>query len=126
MKGKFLRSYVSKAGNDVFVYAVSGTPEQIAAFKTAQGDNIREAEDGTPLYFTTRYSGENISLGINQKGGVFVDNSEFKKANSLVKQYGGNLGQEMAKAAAAKLIGGGGSTVTEAQPASSPANLGTM
>ena len=127
MKGKYLRSYVSKNGNDTFVYTVTGTPAQLEQFKAAQGDNYRESEDGTPLFFTTRFAGDNVNFMISQTSGrVTVDNSEFKKAHSLVKQYGGNLGQEMAKAAAARLVGGSTSTATEAQPAAATTGLGNM
>lgn len=125
MKIRLIRSYVSKNGNDTFVYAVSGSKEQLEAFKAAQGNNYREAEDGTPLWFTTRCVGQNGSLVITSKGNVIADTSAYKQAASLCKQYGGNFGQELAKAAVAQLLGGG-NTADASVPASTPADLGGM
>jgi Tfp pilus assembly major pilin PilA len=105
MKIKAIRSYTSKNGNKVFVYAVSGTKEQLEKFKAAQGENYRQAEDGTPLWFTTRSVGAQGELIITTNGKVVPDMSAFDNAASLAKQYGGNLGEELAKAAVAKLLG---------------------
>ena len=96
--------YTSKNGNTTFVYAVSGNDESLKAFKDAQGDYYRE-EDGVSLWFTTRFVGERCPLVITAKGRVIADMSEYKKAESLVKQFGGNFGQELAKQAVAKLGG---------------------
>ena len=46
---------------------------------------------------------------ITSNGNVVADMSDFRKAESLASQYGGNLGQELAKASAASLLGGGAS-----------------
>lgn len=105
MKTKLIRSYKSKAGNTVFVYSVSGTTEQVEAYKAAQGDNYRESEDGTPLWFTTRCIGNTGTLVITSKGKVVPDMSAFEQAASLAKQYGGNFGQELARAAVANILG---------------------
>jgi hypothetical protein len=105
MKVQLSRSYRSQKGNTVFVYTVKGTESQIDAYKAAQGDNYRETEDGVSLWFTTRCIGNNGSLIITEKGKVVPDMSAFEQAASLAKQYGGNFGQELAKAAVANLIG---------------------
>lgn len=110
MKIKALRSYTSKNGNKVFVYSVAGSKEQLAKFKAAQGENYREAEDGTPLWFTTRSVGAAGELIITTNGKVVPDMSAFDNAASLAKQYGGNLGTELAKAAVAQLLGNSSST----------------
>lgn len=106
MKIKLIRSYKSKNGNTVFVYSVTGTPAQIEAYKTAQGDNFREDDKGAALWFTTRCVGNAGTLIITEKGKVVPDMSAFEQAASLAKQYGGNFGQELAKMAAAQLVGG--------------------
>lgn len=62
----------SKTGAPVFVYTVQGTPEELAAYKTAQGDNYRENEDGKPLFFSTRPIEAGSTLQVNSKGGYFV------------------------------------------------------
>jgi hypothetical protein len=89
----------------VFVYTVSGSTEQLEAFKTAQGTNYREAEDGTPLFFTVRCVGDSGTLIITSTGKVVPDMSQFDQAASLSKQYGGNFGQEIARVAAERLLG---------------------
>lgn len=110
MKARKLGSY-KKIGKDnkpytVFRYAVSGTPEQLAAYEKAQGANFRKDEQsGSPLWFTTRYAGETCDLIITAKGQVIADMSKFDAAASLANQYGGSLGTELAKAAAAQLMG---------------------
>lgn len=125
MKVKFLSSYRSQKGNTVFRYAVSGTPEQIEAYKNAQGENFREDDSGTPLWFTTRFVGNNGTLIITTNGKIVPDMSAFEKADSLAKQFGGNLGQELAKAAAAELLGNPTGAVAEQVPANA-GGLGGM
>ena len=107
MKGKFLRSYRSKNGNTTFVYVVNGTQAQLTEFKEIQGDYFRESDDGKALWFTTRYCGENVSLVLTQGDNprYIPDMSAFEKAASLSKQFGGDLGKELAKQAAADLLG---------------------
>ena len=105
MKIKAVRSYTSPKGNKVFVYSVSGSPEQLAKFKAAQGEFYREDEAGNPLWFTTRSVGNSGELIITTNGKVVPDMSAFDTAASLAKQYGGNLGQELAKHAVSQLLG---------------------
>ena len=105
MRIKLIRSYKSKNGNTVFVYAVSGSTEQLDAFKKAQGTNYREDDKGVPLFFTVRCVGDSGTLIITSTGRVVPDMSAFDQANSLAKQYGGNFGQEIARVAAEKLLG---------------------
>jgi len=125
MKVKLTRSYKSKNGNTVFVYSVNGTPSQVEAYKDAQGDNYRESEDGLPLWFTTRCIGNAGSLIITEKGKVVPDMSAFEQAASLAKQYGGNFGQELARAAVANLLGGS-ATSTEAEAVASNKGIEKM
>jgi len=129
MKIKLIRSYKKVAKNGkvvtVFVYAVLGSAEQITKYKAAQGDNARSDADGTPLWFTTRFAGNSGSLVATQDGRFIADMSEYDAAASLSEQYGGNLGQELAKAAAGKLMGGNTSVETT-EEAKEPANLGKI
>lgn len=105
MKVSLLRSYRSKNGNPTFVYTVSGSATELAAYKEAQGQFYREDDNGKPLWFTTRCIGDNGKLIITTNGNIVPDMSEFDKAASIVAQYGGNLGEAIAKASAAKLLG---------------------
>ena len=106
MNVKLIRSYRSKNGNVTFVYAVSGSTQQVETYKEAQGEFYREDDAGTPLWFTTRCIGDNGKLLITTNGNIVPDMSEFDKAASIAQQYGGNFGTELAKASAAKILGG--------------------
>jgi hypothetical protein len=117
MDVKLVRSYKSAKGNTVFVYAVTAKATDAEAFKTASGDFYREAEDGTPLWFTTRCIGNSGKLVITSKGKIVPDMSAYEQASSLAKQFGGNFGQELARATVAKLLGGK-SVQTDSEPKS--------
>lgn len=107
LKVKYQRSYRSQKGNTVFVYSVAGDEKSIEAYKAAQGDNYRENEETKEsLWFTTRFIGSTGSLVLTSKGKVVADMSAFEQAASLAAQFGGNFGQELAKQAAASLLGG--------------------
>ena len=71
---KSVRDYVSKNGNDTFVYEVSGDKAAMTAFKKAQGEYYREDDkSGTPLWFTTsqgqRSSNGMVTLQMTCRGG---------------------------------------------------------
>lgn len=91
----------------VFVYAVTGDAKALESFKTAQGENHREDESGTPLWFTTRCIGKTGTLLITTNGKIVPDMSAFDQAASIAAQYGGNFGQALASQAAAALLGSG-------------------
>ena len=119
------RSYRSSKGNTVFVYTVKGNESQIAAYKTAQGDNYRESEDGTPLWFTTRCIGKTGTLIITAKGRIVPDMSAFEQAASLAAQFGGNFGQELAKATVNQLLSVGVSVNADSSAVKAP-HLGDL
>jgi hypothetical protein len=106
LKVNCIRTYRSKNGNPTFVYSVEGSKEDMASFKKAQGSYYREDEDKNPLWFTTRYIGEDGKLLITTNGNIVPDMSEFDKQASLVAQYGGNFGDVLAKDGVNKLKGG--------------------
>jgi hypothetical protein len=108
-------TYVSKKGNDTFVYEVSGSKAELAAFKKAKGEYYVE-DNGTPLFFTIDYVGPRGTLIITSKGNVIADKSAFKKAASLANQFEGPLGQAIAQQAATQLLGNASPT-TSAAPA---------
>lgn len=126
----FSRNYVKKeTGNNVFVYTVTGTPEEMESFKTAQGPkNYRvDPKTGDVLWFNSRYVGETGKLLITSNNKVVADTAAFAKAQSLSAQYGGNFGQELARAAAMSLVSGLTKTTASAPVASTPAaDLGSL
>lgn len=99
MKGTYHNSYPKRAKNgntvDVFVYTVTGTTDELDAFKDAQGANYRTTDDGKPLYFTLNYISDNVELVFTSNGNVVVDTSSLRKAANLAKQYG-FLGEKLA------------------------------
>ena len=114
LTAKLTRSYKSKKGNTVFVYTVNGSEQELADFATAQADNHRVDETtGKALWFTTRCIGDNGKLLITSNGNVVADMSEYDQHASLAAQYGGNLGEQLAKSAAARLLG-------ESEPVANP------
>ena len=120
MQVKMQRSYKSKNGNVVFVYEVSGSKAEMEAYKEAQGEFYKEdTETGKALWFTTRCIGNTGKLLITTNGNIVPDMSEFDQAASLAAQYGGNLGTELARISAQKLLGNRGAT-EEATPAAKP------
>lgn len=119
MEATLIRNYKSQAGNTVFVYAVNGTAEELENFKNAQGTNYRADEKtGAPLWFTTRCIGDTGTLLITSNNKVVPDMSEYDKAASMAAQYGGNLGEQLARAAAEALLAK--SKISIKQPVSSP------
>lgn len=121
MNIKLMRSYKSKNGNTVFVYTVSGSTAQLEKFKEASGEYYREDEKGVALWFTTRCVGQTGKLIITTNGKIVPDMSAFDQAASMAAQYGGNFGQELAKAAAAQLLGGNTPQATvSAEPVAQP------
>jgi hypothetical protein len=103
---KFVRSYRSAKGNVTFVYAVSSSEENLKEYERVQGDFARKDDKGNLLWFTTRFIGNSGKLIITEKDRVVPDMSAFDQAASLATQYGGNLGTELAKTAAAQLLSG--------------------
>ncbi len=129
MKIRFNGQYRNAKGTVVFRYTVSGTEKQIEAYKAAQGDNYREITEGpgmgTPLYFTTRFVGDNGELIITRAGKVVADMSAYEKAASLSNQFTGFFGKEIARQSVAKLLGTTPSDEIEVEEKeASPAELG--
>ena len=107
MKVTMQRSYKSKNGNRTFVYTVTGSNAEMEAYREEQGEYYREDEKtNQALWFTTKCIGKTGTLLITDNGNVVPDMSEFDEAASLAQQYGGNLGEMLAREAAQRLLGG--------------------
>lgn len=106
LTAKSTRNY-KKTGSTVFVYTFLNLSDvNKEKLKAAQKDFYREDEAGNPLWFTTRFVGETAKVVVNEKTGkLYADTSALDQAASLAAQYGGNLGQELAKISAAQLLG---------------------
>ena len=129
MKAKLLKPYWSKVksgpniGKAILVspYEVSGTPEELAAYKTAQADRyVEDKETGVPLFFSPRALPSSIELGITRNTGkVFVMNGEIDRKVQYVNQFSGAIGDKLAEILAKQLMdsfGGTGSVSMVAEP----------
>lgn len=109
MKATFKSSYRKMDKNQkpttVFVFGVTGTAEELAKYKTAQGEHYRPNPDGEVLWFTTRFQGDVVKLNISAKGKVVADNTEMDKMNSLIEQNKGALGEALARITAERIMG---------------------
>ena len=107
LKGKFVGQYrSSKTGNLVFKYDVIG--KEVADYEASKGSNVRHNDDtGNPLFFTTRYSGDNINfIKTNPEVGEgewIVDTSEMDKLTSLAESNP-MLKEEIAKHMLAQIL----------------------
>lgn len=110
MKAKLKNSY-KKAGNNgtaqtIFVYRVNGTTEELEQYqelREAEG-YYTEDEDGTPLYFTNRYYGDNIQLTVTTNDNIVVDTTLFDKVQSLAENNP-FMKEQLAAQMAAQLLG---------------------
>lgn len=74
-----LKNFYKKDGEYRGVYTVSGTPEELANYKAAQGEYYQE-EEGNPLYFTKNISeGKSFNLAISSNNNVYI-----KKSNDQI------------------------------------------
>jgi hypothetical protein len=122
-----LGMYISRNGNETFRYKVSGSPDALAAYEDAQGQYYTvDDATGNVLWFTTRFCGDKATLIVSDKGKIYPDMTAFAKTASLAKQFGGNLGQELARAAASKLIGGGSPASTTPERSEQPQDNGDL
>lgn len=88
--------YTSRTGKTVFVYHVSGTPEELAAYKTSKGEYYKEDKDAAnaPLFFTTDAIGNNAEMIKTSKGEFVPDMSKEKIFASLEEQFGTTIARE--------------------------------
>lgn len=123
LKAVYSSVYRSKAGNTTFVYNVSGTPENLEAYKLAQGDYFRVDDvTGKVLYFTTSWNGEKLDLIITTNGKVITDTSATDKLVAVVNRSSGILQDKLAGLVASHILGGLLGTAAPAQVAA-PATM---
>lgn len=95
--------------NTVFVYRVTGSPEEIKDYTDSKGDYLTTDVDGAPLLFTVSPSPTDVCklykvLGGDNAGQYKLDMSEFRKDMAIVAAAGGNMGQEIARAKVGKYV----------------------
>lgn len=90
LKAKLVGSYRKPVtGTKVFRFNVFGTEAELQQFESAQADNYRVDETtGKPMWFSSRYVGDNVDLIITSNNQVVADDTEMTKLQSLVEQFG--------------------------------------
>lgn len=90
---EFRRNYPKRStdgtAKTIFVYAVKGTPEQLAKYKASKGEFYREDKDTEEvLMFSSRFVGKAAQLVETSKGEFVPDTSEIEQLASLINQFG--------------------------------------
>lgn len=85
-----IRQYHKReTGKMVFVSAITGSVEDLAAYKTAKGDFYREDKDTKQvLMFSNRFTPGKTPLIKTEKGDFVLDTTEADQLASLSDQYG--------------------------------------
>lgn len=114
LQAKFLTTYRSKkSGNLVGMFAVTGSPAELDAYKKHQGTNIRFADDGTtPLIFgSPGDQGQVYNITFAKDYGYFVDFSNITVAagytETVAKKGSALLADKVAELQARQLMGSG-------------------
>lgn len=91
-----LNPYTSRNGNTVFVYHVSGTTEELAAYKASKSTFYKEDDKAAnaPLFFTTSACGNSAELVKTSKGEYVANMSKEKTFASLEEQFGTTIAKE--------------------------------
>ena len=80
----------TKPSRMVFVYALTGTPEQIADYKAIKGDKFREDKDTKePLFFGNRLAPSGSAVVKTEKEGKIdwrIDSTEADQIKSFMDQ----------------------------------------
>lgn len=92
MKAVFKNSYPSKNGNEVFVFRLAGSAEELEQY-VADNPRMPADDDGTPLFFTTfptlNYADKaGVDVYRSTKGSYSLENSEIRRAQALAKSMG--------------------------------------
>lgn len=97
LKGTFKNSYL-KTGRDgvnrrIYVYGVTGSPEEVASYIAAQDENleggaIKDPETGEPVFFSVRRLKNTIKLSVTQNNKIAVDDDSdpFAAAEAAINQ----------------------------------------
>lgn len=89
MKATYERQYRKQGtGKLVFVYILSGTVEQLAAYKTSKGTFNVVDDKGIHRFFSTRFLGNSCPMIKTGKDAWVADTTELDKLANLTAQYG--------------------------------------
>lgn len=92
MKAVFKSSY-PKAGNEIFVFTVKGTKQELEQYLADNAQAVTDEVTGLPLYFTAyptlNYADKaGIELYRSRAGKYSLDNSEMRRNQAIAKTFG--------------------------------------
>ena len=92
MKAVFKNSYPSRNGNEVFVFRLNGSADELETYVT-DSPRMPVDDDGTPLFMTTfptlNYADKaGVDVYRSTKGSYSLENSEMRRAEALAKTMG--------------------------------------
>lgn len=98
MEATAIRQYRKReTGKLVFVYTITGTSEEIAAYKASKGDNYREdATTKQVLMFSTRYLEKKCAMIKTSTGTFVADTTKLDQLANLADQYGIDIALKLA------------------------------
>lgn len=100
------RSYKKvETGNRVWKYDVTGTKEEIEAFKAAQDKVIINEFTGNPIFFSVTNYGETVQLGISSKGSVYANTEAMDALRDKIEQMGPEFAKALASEMAKEMLG---------------------
>ena len=127
LKAKLSTYYRSqKTGQIVFVYFVTGSEEEMAAFEVAKKSYFRKDADGNVLHFSPRALSNNraevVNLTITSNGNIVADDlNKVLSQNEKLEDY---ILKEQAKVLAIQALSRGGmrnlTDLTASQPGLAP------
>lgn len=92
LKINYISQYRKKATAEkestlVFVFKISGDKKELAEYKKIKGVNYKENEDKQPIFFTTRFPGQEAELRKTADNTDYVaDTSRMDQIISLTQQ----------------------------------------
>ena len=106
LKSSYKKAGINGTAQTIFVYRVNGTENELNQYKELREEEgyYTEDEDGTPLYFTNRYYGDNINLMVTINDNIVVDTTLFDKVQSLADNNP-FMREQLAAQMAAQLLG---------------------
>lgn len=87
LKAKYKSQYRKKGdGKLVFVYTVTGDKKDLDQYKKDKGAFYKETDDKQPLFFTSRFAGQNVELRRTEEKDYVADTTIIDQIVSLVNQ----------------------------------------
>lgn len=95
---------------DVFKYALKGSPEAIAEYKTKmveKGYTVRYADEAEtkPIFFTLDFAGQQAEIKITTGGAIVINDEQLRQIQSLAKRTNGIIQEKIADQGVAMLLG---------------------